>query len=145
MHSLTSNLILQKLILTTIPYDEGWKVYVDGERVETVEAINALISFEIDSAGEHTIRFKYSPDSFVMGLVITLCASALFILIIVFEKKLRKVKLIKAVFVVEDNAPPASDETESLPEGGSEQPDTVQGENERDSGGKPGGESGKPT
>ena len=131
-----------QLILTTIPYDEGWKVYVDGERVETVEALNALISFEVDSAGEHTIRFKYSPDSFVIGLVITLCASALFILIIVFEKRLKKMKLIKAVFVVEDNAPPASDESESLPEGGDGQPDTAQEDNEHDTGGKPSGESG---
>ena len=110
--------------------------------METVEALNALISFEVDSAGEHTIRFKYSPDSFVIGLVITLCASALFILIIVFEKRLKKMKLIKAVFVVEDNAPPASDESESLPEGGDGQPDTAQEDNEHDTGGKPSGESG---
>lgn len=91
-----------RTILTTIPYDEGWEVYVDGERVETVEAVDALVSFKIDDAGEHTVRFRYRSSAFKVGIIITAISLAGFILIIIFEKKLKRLKLIRAFFVVED-------------------------------------------
>lgn len=87
-------------VLTTIPYDEGWHVYVDGERVEITEAVNALISFNIDSAGEHSIRFVYRSTAFTLGIIITVASLAGFILIIIFERKLKKLRFIKSVFVV---------------------------------------------
>ncbi len=94
-----------RTILTTIPYDKGWEVYVDGEKVETSEALNALISFEIDDAGEHDIRFLYRPATFKLGIAISAISIACFAFIVIFEKQLKKIKLIKAVFVVEDNSP----------------------------------------
>lgn len=87
-------------VLTTIPYDEGWHVYVDGERVEITEAVNALIAFNIDSAGEHSIRFVYRSTAFTLGIIITVASLAGFILIIIFERKLKKLRFIKSVFVV---------------------------------------------
>ncbi len=91
-------------ILTTIPYDEGWDVYVDGEKVELKAALGALISFKVDDAGEHTIRFKYCSSAFKVGIIITVASFAGFILIIIFEDKLRRLRIIKALFVVEDNS-----------------------------------------
>ncbi len=93
-----------QLIFTTIPYDEGWKVYVDGERVDIEKAADALIAFRIDSEGEHSIRFKYAPITYVGGLAITLSAITAFALIIVFEKKLKKVKAVKTIFAVEQQS-----------------------------------------
>ena len=93
-----------QLILTTIPYDEGWQVWVDGEKVEITEAADALVSFRIDDAGEHDIRFKYRSSAFSMGIIITLVSLAGFILIIIFEQKLKKLRLIKTFFVVEDRS-----------------------------------------
>ncbi len=90
-----------RTILTTIPYDAGWEVYVDGERVETTEAVNALVSFEIAEAGEHEIRFLYRPATYKVGITVTLVSLAGFILIIILEKKLRGLRLVKAFFVVE--------------------------------------------
>lgn len=92
-----------QLIMTTIPYDEGWKVYVDGKRVEIFEAANALIAFRIDDVGEHNIRFKYRSDPFIIGLIITIIAIAAFVCIIVFEKKLKKIKLVKTFFCIESS------------------------------------------
>ena len=97
--------------LTTIPYDKGWEVYVDGERVETVEAVDALVSFKIDDAGEHTVRFLYRSSAFKVGIVITAISLAGFILIIIFEKKLKRLKLIRAFFVVEDSEPDVNSAT----------------------------------
>ncbi len=90
-----------QLILTTIPYDEGWKVYVDGERVELTEASDALVSFRIAEAGEHTVRFLYRSNAYVIGITITLISLVLFVLLIIFERKIRKLKLINGIFPAE--------------------------------------------
>lgn len=95
-----------QLILTTIAYDEGWNVYVDGKKVDTEKAADALISFRIDDAGEHTVRFKYRSKAFSFGLIITLICLAGFVFIIVFEKKLKKIPLIKRYFDVPKLADP---------------------------------------
>ena len=69
--------------------------------MEITEALDALISFEIEDAGEHTLRFKYRSSAFKYGIIITVASLAGFILIIIFEDKLKKLKLIKLFFVVE--------------------------------------------
>ena len=78
-------------VMTTLPYDEGWKIFVDGAEVEYTKALNAVIAFSIDNAGEHTVEFKYAPKTFTLGLTISIMSACLFILIIVFEKPLSKV------------------------------------------------------
>lgn len=90
-HDLSGTLNTDKddqLILTTIAYDKGWVVTVDGKEVDTFETLNALIAFRIDGAGEHSIRLKYSPKCFTIGLAISLLSLILFILIVIFEKPL---------------------------------------------------------
>lgn len=92
-----------RTILTTIPYDKGWQVYVDGEKVETRAAVeDALLTFEIKDAGEHDIRFVYRPTVFTAGLTISIVSFAGFILIILFEKKLRRLWIIRAIFAPEE-------------------------------------------
>lgn len=93
-----------QLILTTIPYDEGWNIYVDGKKVELTKAADALVSFRIDEAGEHTVRFKYRSNAYTAGLVITIICIAAFVLIIVFEKKLKRISVVKTFFAVENNS-----------------------------------------
>ena len=91
-----------QLILTTIPYDEGWNVYVDGEKVDLIKSADALVSFRIDDEGEHTVRFKYCSKYHSLGMVITIICLGAFILIVVFEKKLCKIGIIKKYFAVEE-------------------------------------------
>lgn len=74
-------------ILTTIPYDAGWRVYVDGERVETFESLEALVSFKID-AGEHNVKLSYMPTPFVLGLAVTIGSIILFAFLIFIQNKL---------------------------------------------------------
>ena len=81
----------QELVFTTIPYDAGWNVYVDGKKVETTEALGALLAFET-TAGEHTIKMNYMPKIYVLGILTSLVGFAMFALIIVyrFNKKFRR-------------------------------------------------------
>ena len=84
-------------VLTTIPYDEGWKVKVDGQEVEIYKTVDALITFDIEEAGEHRIELIYRPTAYVLGLLVTLVSFAIYVLLWIFEKKLYKVPLIGAL------------------------------------------------
>ncbi|MBQ9746599.1 MAG: YfhO family protein, partial [Clostridia bacterium] len=83
----------QELILTTIPYDEGWKCYIDGERVNITRALGSLIAVE-STAGEHTVEFRYMPDCYVVGFIVSGAGIAIFAAIIVLTvlKKRRTAK-----------------------------------------------------
>ena len=75
-----------KIIMTTIPYDEGWKVYVDSKQVETYSIYgNSLMAFDIENAGEHKIEFKYMPDIYVKTGIISAGSTLVFIGLIIFE------------------------------------------------------------
>ena len=53
-------------VLTTIPYDAGWQITVDGERIEGYETLDALLCFDL-SPGEHTLTLRYMPRTYVTG------------------------------------------------------------------------------
>ena len=59
------------LLYTSIPYDGGWNLYIDGERTEIIAIADFLCAAKI-GAGEHTILFKYSPPGFYIGIAISL-------------------------------------------------------------------------
>lgn len=91
-----------QVILTTIPYDAGWKVYVDGERVETFETLDALTAFTVSSSGEHELQIKYMPREFVFGLAVSLTSIALFVLLIFLRDRLT-IKDRRAEYGIEGN------------------------------------------
>ena len=95
-------------ILTSIPYDLGWNIKVDGKKVDIYGVLGdsslndgsktdgALIAFDIDSAGEHTIEFSYWPDILTIGIAISCGALITFILICVISAIINKNKRKKA-------------------------------------------------
>ncbi len=109
-----------ELVMTTLAYDKGWKVYVDGEQVETYKVLGSLVAFYIDGAvGEtHTLKLIYRPNTFIIGLTISLISLGIFVLIIIFEKKLRAkrgVRLLVGVPVIEGEPIPTESDGESPP------------------------------
>ena len=87
-----STLNANQTILTTIPYDEGWNIYLDGERVDYYKTLNALIAFDIEDSGEHTLTMKYMPKAFVIGAACSIVCILLFVLLCVFDVVLKKKK-----------------------------------------------------
>lgn len=69
-----------KMLYTSINYDEGWTVKVDGKEVEKVKIGDALIGINLDE-GNHEIEFKYEPQGLRIGIIIS---AATFILLILF-------------------------------------------------------------
>ncbi len=53
-----------------ISYDEGWKIYIDGQQVELYEHQGHILMTGI-SKGEHIVEMKYCPVGFVAGAIIT--------------------------------------------------------------------------
>lgn len=84
-----------KTVFTTIPYDSGWKVYVDGKRVETYKSVETFVGFDI-SEGTHTIVMKYQPTIFYIGVCTSLAGVALFIVLIILDNKKRRLNLYTA-------------------------------------------------
>lgn len=82
-----------QMILTTIPYDEGWKIYVDGEQVEIYETLDALMAFDIAESGDHTLEMRYMPDCYILGFGISLVGIVVFAVLCITEFILKKTLL----------------------------------------------------
>lgn len=70
-----------EVLYTSIPYDESWKVYIDGSKVSKDDIIaisDALIGVKNITPGEHVITFIYEAQ----GLRECIIISALFIIIL---------------------------------------------------------------
>jgi hypothetical protein len=52
---------------------KGWRAYLDGRRVEMQRANNAFLSIYVPR-GNHVVRLRYWPDSFVRGRAISAAA-----------------------------------------------------------------------
>lgn len=103
-HNLKGSMLTERenqMVTTTIPYDRGWRVYVDGKAVDTYEVANALLAFDIADAGSHEIKFVYAPTLLIAGGVISVVTTLFFILVLIFERKLRKIRLMKAIYFID--------------------------------------------
>lgn len=74
-----------QMIQTTIPYDEGWHVILDGVEVETYKTVDALVAFDIAEAGEHTLELKYAPRIYKIGAILSICGLITFALLCVAD------------------------------------------------------------
>lgn len=57
-------------LYSSIPYDDGWSVYVDGKKAETFEIGGTLLAIEL-TPGQHKIEYKYFPVGFLYGIIIS--------------------------------------------------------------------------
>ena len=75
-------------IILSMPYDKGWKVYIDGEETETdtEEIFDCLLSFKI-KPGKHVIEMKYIPQGLIPGAIISICGIVILITLYIIERK----------------------------------------------------------
>lgn len=76
-------------VLLTIPYDEGWKISVDGERISYGKALGSLITFDL-TPGTHDIKMVYRPDCVIYGSIVSLTGIVIFAAACVIEKLTRQ-------------------------------------------------------
>ena len=91
------------LVYTSIPYDKGWKVYIDGKAVseEKIVVIGDSILAVHTERGNHDIEFRYEVPYLYAGLLVSvmtaLCIAAYYLIKILsgYNKKKGKKKPIR--------------------------------------------------
>lgn len=76
-------------MISTIPYDKGWSVLVDGSKVETLQNWNCMLAFSIDP-GNHTIELRFHAPGKDVGLFITLASAGIIAAYIILDAKKRR-------------------------------------------------------
>lgn len=77
---------------SSIPYDDGFIVYVDGKKIQYEKVNTAFIGFKLKK-GEHIVKMVYHSPLLNTGMIISLLGAFSFIIMIIFEKrKFYKVK-----------------------------------------------------
>lgn len=79
-----------QVLFTTIPYEEGWTIEVDGQKVEAQKSLDCLITIPL-SAGEHTVTMKFFPNYLTQGIICTVCGILALGIVFVFEYKNGKI------------------------------------------------------
>ena len=63
-----------QVVYTSIPYDEGWHVYVDGKETKTYALGEALLVFDCPD-GTHNVTIEYKVPYLLPGLAISLVSA----------------------------------------------------------------------
>ena len=115
----TINVQEDGVFVTSVPYEAGWKLKVDGHTREINELIGgAWISTSL-SAGEHQIELSFRPPGLIAGLLITLASIGLLIAAEWWRRRrmLRKLQSVLPIFAdMEDVGEAGLTESLDIPE-----------------------------
>ena len=70
----------------SIPYDKGFKIYLDGEVIDYEKVNEAFIGFPI-SKGKHKIMIEFEAPNSFLGKVFSLSGIIIFIGILIYQRK----------------------------------------------------------
>ena len=75
-----------QVMMTSIPYEDGWTVKVDGKKVEPVKLLNALVGVPLEP-GEHEVTMTFTPPGWNIGLICLAAGIVVLILFYRYDKK----------------------------------------------------------
>ena len=84
------------LMFTTVPYDEGWSVIVDGTEVVPEKVAGAFIGLKL-LEGEHTIEMSYVPEGFETGRMVSVICGILLLMLVLWEQRMKIRSVLKKV------------------------------------------------
>ena len=73
-------------VITSIPYDEGFEVYIDNKKCEIEKVNTAFLGFKINK-GKHIIRIKYKSPLLNYGYILSGCGLIALITLFIFEHR----------------------------------------------------------
>ena len=77
------------VMMTSIPYNEGWQVKVDGKPIKTRKSWDSFLSFPI-SPGKHKVEFIFKQKWSTLGLSITIVSLIVLLFINKRERLLKR-------------------------------------------------------
>ena len=66
------------VLFLTIPYEKGWRIWIDGEERESFSALDSFLAVEIEK-GQHEIVLEYHIPGLWIGTVVSIISSLLLI------------------------------------------------------------------
>ena len=78
-------------VITTIPAEEGWQLYIDGAPAEYKLYQEAFIAFDAPS-GNHTAELVFTAPGLKAGAVVTCAGIVLLAAFVIIDKKVAKMK-----------------------------------------------------
>ena len=78
------------VLYTSIPFDEGWTVTVDGEKAESYKIFETFLAFDMPE-GEHEIVLTYFPKGLIPGIAVSV-ASVLLLVLLYIGTRMQKRK-----------------------------------------------------
>lgn len=85
------------IVFFSMPYDEGWKVMVDGKETQAEAIGDAFLGVPV-SEGEHEIVLTYRSPGFAAGAVLTGAGFAVFLLLVIMEKRKKKIMKLRKFY-----------------------------------------------
>ena len=76
----------REYLLFTIPYEEGWKAWVDGKEVEPMAGLEVFLAVKIPD-GTHQVQSRYIPPGLKIGRLLTVISAMLLAFQVFFELK----------------------------------------------------------
>lgn len=63
----------KQILFTTIPYDKGWKVKINGMDGQITALMNgAFVGVVISEEGEYTLEFRFNAEGIKLGIIISI-------------------------------------------------------------------------
>lgn len=78
--------VSEKKLILTLPYLNGYRIYLDGNKTDYREYNPAMIAVDIPE-GNHTIRISYLPPGLVSGIIIGIVSMMMLISYVILSKK----------------------------------------------------------
>ena len=80
------------ILFTSIAWEPGWTIKVDGEKIEAVQLAEALVGIPV-TAGTHTIEMSFFPKGMAVGIMMSIAGVIIVVMIGILEKRKQPVLL----------------------------------------------------
>ncbi|SJZ57802.1 YfhO family protein [Anaerorhabdus furcosa] len=78
-----------KLVATSIAYDDGWSVKVDGKTTAIRKVNYGFIGFDL-TEGTHRVEFTFIPKGLILGIIVTVISIIAFLGLLWFEARRKR-------------------------------------------------------
>lgn len=85
------NLSKDNLVFFSVPYDKGWKAYINGQPVDIEKANIGFMAIKAN-AGENEISFIYKTPGLSIGIIISIISLIIFLFYIIIFYSMKKIK-----------------------------------------------------
>jgi uncharacterized membrane protein YfhO len=79
-----------QLLFLSIPWDDGWRVTIDGQKVPPIKVLGAFMGIPLKK-GEYELRLTFIPKGLILGSIISIFSLLILIKISTVELKKKKV------------------------------------------------------